>query len=67
MTKTSHFFANLSRLKLIFRWLLMRTVTKENVQEHSHQVSTVTHMLALIKNKKFNGNIDIEKAVLTAL
>lgn len=67
MNKTSHFFANLSRLKLIYRWPLMRTVTQENVQEHSHQVATVAHMLALIKNKKFGGNIDVEKVVVTAL
>jgi 5'-deoxynucleotidase len=62
-----HFFANLSRLKLIYRWPLMRTVTPENVQEHSHQVATVTHILCLIKNKMFEGNISVEKAVLTAL
>jgi 5'-deoxynucleotidase len=63
----SHFFANLSRLKLIFRWPLMRTVTPENVQEHSHQVATVAHILALIKNKKFGGNIDPNQAAVVAL
>lgn len=63
----SHFFANIARLKLIQRWPLMRTVTTENVQEHSHQVATVAHILALIKNKKFNGNINPEKAALVAL
>lgn len=65
--ETSHFFANLARLKLIYRWPLMRTVTPENVQEHSHQVATVTHILCLIRNKKFGGSVSIEKAVLTAL
>lgn len=65
--KTSHFFANLARLKLIQRWPLMRTVTQENVQEHSHQVAVVSHILALIKNKKFNGNIVPERAALVAL
>lgn len=64
---TSHFFANLSRLKLIHRWPLMRTVTSENVQEHSHQVATVAHMLAVIKNKKFNGNVDANKVAVVAL
>lgn len=63
----SHFFANLARLKLIQRWPLMRTVTPENVQEHSHQVATVAHILAVIKNKKFGGNIDPAKAALVAL
>lgn len=63
----SHFFANIARLKLIQRWPLMRTVTTENVQEHSHQVATVAHILALIKNKKFNGNVCPERAALVAL
>ncbi len=31
----SHFFAHLSRLKLINRWPLMRNVRTENVSEHS--------------------------------
>ena len=64
---TSHFIANLARLKLIQRWPLMRTVTPENVQEHSHQVAVVSHMLALIKNKKFGGNVCPERAALIAL
>ena len=63
----SHFFANMSRLKLIFRWPLMRTITPENVQEHSHQVATVAHMLALIKNKKFGGRLNPEKVAVVAL
>ena len=65
--QTSHFIANLARLKLIHRWPLMRTVTPENVQEHSHQVAVVSHMLALIKNKKFGGDVSPEKAVMIAL
>lgn len=65
--ENSHFFANLSRLKLIFRWPLMRTITPENVQEHSHQVATVAHMLAIIKNKKFGGNINPEHVAVVAL
>jgi len=65
--ETSHFFANISRLKLIFRWPLMRTVTAENVQEHSHQVATVAHMLAVIKNKKFGGRLDVNQVAIVAL
>jgi len=63
----SHFFANIGRLKQIYRWPLMRTVKPENVQEHSHQVATVAHILALIKNKKFNGNVNPERVALVAL
>ncbi len=63
----SHFFANMSRLKLIFRWPLMRTITPENVQEHSHQVATVAHMLAIIKNKKFGGQLNPDHVAVVAL
>ncbi len=45
----SHFFAHLSRLKLINRWPLMRNVRTENVSEHSLQVAMVAHALAAIK------------------
>ncbi|EJG8353727.1 hypothetical protein NAV69_003055 [Salmonella enterica] len=41
--KQSHFFAHLSRMKLINRWPLMRNVRTENVSEHSLQVAMVAH------------------------
>lgn len=63
----SHFFAHLSRLKLISRWPLMRNVRTENVSEHSLQVAFVAHALAIIKNRKFNGNVDPERVALLAM
>ncbi len=57
--KQSHFFAHLSRLKLINRWPLMRNVRTENVSEHSLQVAMVAHALAAIKNRKFGGNVNV--------
>ena len=45
----------------------MRTVTAENVQEHSHQVATVAHMLAVIKNKKFGGSLNAERIALLGM
>ncbi|QCR35485.1 5'-deoxynucleotidase [Nissabacter sp. SGAir0207] len=63
----SHFFAYLSRLKLINRWPLMRNVRTENVSEHSLQVAFVAHALALIKNRKFNGNLNAERVALLAM
>ncbi|CDG20882.1 conserved protein of unknown function [Xenorhabdus poinarii G6] len=63
----SHFFAQLSRLKLINRWPLMRNVRTENVSEHSLQVAFVAHALAIIKNRKFNGNINAERIALLAM
>lgn len=63
----SHFFAHLSRLKLIHRWPLMRNVRTENVSEHSLQVAMVAHALAVIKNRKFNGNVNAERIALLAM
>jgi 5'-deoxynucleotidase len=65
--KNSHFFAHLSRLKLINRWPLMRNVRTENVSEHSLQVAFVAHALAVIKNKKFNGDVNPERIALLAM
>jgi 5'-deoxynucleotidase len=64
---TSHFFAHLSRMKLIMRWPLMRNVHPENVQEHSLQVAMVAHALALIKNRLFDGNLDPNKIATLAM
>ncbi|WP_140919344.1 5'-deoxynucleotidase [Limnobaculum xujianqingii] len=63
----SHFFAYLSRLKLISRWPLMRNVRTENVSEHSLQVAFVAHALAVIKNRKFNGNVNPDRIALLAM
>ncbi|ANE74197.1 5'-deoxynucleotidase [Dickeya solani] len=63
----SHFFAHLSRLKLISRWPLMRNVRTENVSEHSLQVAFVAHALAVIKNRKFNGNLNVGRLALLAM
>lgn len=65
--KTSHFFAHLSRLKLISRWPLMRNVRVENVSEHSLQVAFVAHALAIIKNRKFSGQVNPERIALMAM
>lgn len=63
----SHFFAYLSRMRLIQRWSLMFNIHKENVQEHSLQVCTIAHMLALIKNKLYDGKVNPERVVMLAV
>src|SRR5690606_21221546 len=63
----SHFFAYLSRMKLIDRWALMRGTQKENVQEHSLQVAMIAHALATIKNRYFNGNVNAERVAVIAI
>jgi 5'-deoxynucleotidase len=53
-------------MKHIKRWSLMYSVKEENIMEHSWQVATISHALALLKNKKFGGNVDVNKCVLLA-
>ncbi|MCD8509269.1 MAG: 5'-deoxynucleotidase [Bacillus sp. (in: Bacteria)] len=63
----SHLLANLYRLKYIERWSLMRNVMKENVAEHTFQVSLLTHCLCTIANDIFQKNINTDKAVTLSL
>ena len=60
------FFAFINRMKYIKRWALMRSIREENIMEHSHQVAVIAHALALIKNKMFNGTVDVNKVVMLA-
>lgn len=63
----SHFFAYLSRMKLIQRWGLMRNTRTENIQEHSLQVAMIAHGLAVIRNKIFDGKLYPERVMALAL
>src|SRR5690625_7571551 len=62
---TSHFFAYISKLRWIFRWGLKRNTIPENVMEHSWEVATIAHALALIRTRIFGGDTD-PPAVATA-
>lgn len=63
----SHFFAYLARMKYINRWGLMRNTRQENIQEHSLQVAMIAHVLALISNKFYGGDVDVHKVVTLAV
>ena len=63
----SNFLGWIFRMKFIQRWGLMRSNTPENLSEHSREVSVVSHLLAIIKNKKFNGNVNADKAAAIGL
>ena len=65
--KSYNFFAYMARMKLIRRWGLMKSVNEENIAEHSLQVAQIAHALALIKNKKFGGNINADRITTIAL
>ena len=63
----SHFFANLARMRLIYRWPLMRNIQPENIAEHSLQVAMVAHALGLISNRLFGAQVDADRAAVMAL
>lgn len=45
----------------------MRSTTRENIMEHSEQVAQLAHILALINNRIYNGNVDIGQVVINAV
>jgi len=62
-----HFFAYLSRMKLIRRWGLMRNIHTENIQEHSLQVAMIAHCLAVVGNQQFGRGLNPERVALLAI
>ncbi len=62
-----HFFAMHSRMKYINRWALMRNVRQENISEHSNDVAVIAHALAVIKNTRFAGDLNPERAAFLGL
>lgn len=63
----SHFYAYISKLRWLQRWGLKRNTVNENVMEHSWEVATIAHALALIKNRFFDGKLDVNAIVVAAL
>lgn len=63
----SNFYAMMSRMKYINRWGLMNNTKYENLSEHSLQVAMLAHCLVLIHNKRFNGNLNPERAGMLAI
>ncbi|MBE6836608.1 MAG: 5'-deoxynucleotidase [Ruminococcus sp.] len=64
---SSKFFAILSRMKYINRWGLMRNTIVENLSEHSLETAFVAHLLAVLRNKRFGGNVNSERCALLAI
>ena len=63
----NNFYALIARMKNISRWALMRSVTPENVQEHSHMVAVLAHALAVIRRDIYHRECDPDKAAAAAL
>ncbi|MCD8116349.1 MAG: 5'-deoxynucleotidase [Oscillospiraceae bacterium] len=62
-----NFYALIARMKNIGRWELMRSLTPENVQEHSHMVAVLAHALAVIRRDIFGRPCDPNGAAAIAL
>ena len=62
-----HFFAYISRMKYICRWGLMRNTRNENLSEHSFETAVIAHSLAILRNTRFGGNVNPERAAVLAL
>lgn len=62
-----HFYAMLSRMKYINRWGLMHNTREENLCEHSFETAVIAHALAVLRNTRFGGNVNPERAALLAL
>ena len=61
------FFAMVSRMKYINRWALMRNEHSENLCEHSFEVASIAHALAIIGNRRFGKNLNGERAAFLGL
>lgn len=62
-----HFFAYLSRLKLIRRWGLMRSALPENDAEHSLQVAMIAHGLATMARVRYGRQVEPEHVLALAV
>ena len=62
-----NFFAYLNRMKFIERWSLMHSIYKENIMEHSLNVSILAHALAVIENEVYDGKVDEYKTLAYAV
>lgn len=67
MGSSSKFYAYLSRLRWIKRWGLQRNAEPENVMEHSWEVATIAHALAIIKNTYYEGSVNVNAIATAAL
>lgn len=62
-----NFFAFLSRIKYINRWALMRNTNYETLSQHSFEVATLAHALAVIGNRRLGKRYDAARAALLGL
>lgn len=61
------FFSLMSRMRYIKRWQLSKNSEEENLESHSFEVAVLAHALAVIKNEKFGGHVDENRAAVLGL
>ncbi len=54
-------------MKYINRWALMRNTATENISQHSNDVAAIAHALAVMKNLRFGGKLNAERAAFLGL
>lgn len=62
-----NFFAMISRMRYINRWALMRNEHPENLCEHSFEVASIAHALAVIGNKRFGKSYNEDRVAALGL
>lgn len=67
MKTPSHFFAYMARMRLIRRWSLRRNTREENDAEHSLMVAMIAHGLAVMRNRRYSGDVDENKVAAMAI
>ena len=54
-------------MKNIDRWGLMRNTRRENLCEHSFETAVIAHALAVLRNTRFGGHVNADRAASLAL
>ena len=54
-------------MKHIKRWALMRNTWQEDIAQHSLQVAMIAHALAVLRNERFGGGANPERAMALAV
>lgn len=63
-----HFWAQFSRLRFVQRWAIKYNHTNEDCLQHSAEVASIAHALAVIRNQLTNSNdLDANKAGMIGL
>lgn len=61
------FYAFMNRMKLIYRWNLMRANVKEDLMQHSASVAILGQALGIIRNELYGGSVNVDKIASLAL